>query len=138
MAPMPPKNILQTSAKAQRNPYITGLIWFTGICAVVITSTLGGAAAFDLRYAKQEKMAAVETMVIAQAAQQAAANKQLELKMEYQSDLNRKRNLEDHIFRFNMTPDKQKSQTDRAIVMKYEKEIDEMNRRWRQQGMPLK
>jgi hypothetical protein len=135
---MPDDPTLQTSAKLWDNPYVKGLVWFVGIAITIGTATLGGASAFDSRYAKADKVSEVEAMVVAQAKQSDAATKQLEKKIEYQADQNRKRSLEDTLFKINVTPDKQRTPVDNALKAKYEQEIREMNQRWNAMGMPLK
>ena len=129
---------VQMNARLWDNPYIKGLVWFVGVVIAVGSTTLSAAAWVESRYAKTEEVQAVRTDVVAQAKQVDVSTKQLEVKIEYQADQNRKRTLEDALFKFDLTPEKQKTQTDRALAAKYQQEIREMNARWNQRGMPLK
>lgn len=141
MPGMPRKPIgdpLHSSARLWDNPYIKGLTWFVGIAFLIVSSTISGATWIESRYAKTDEVAAVRGEVLAQAGKIDASNKNLQLQIEYQSDRNRKRNLEDALFKYDMTPEKQRTQTDRALAAKYRQEIIEMNDRWNKLGMPLK
>jgi hypothetical protein len=133
-----PGDGVQISARLWDNPYVKGLVWFAGITFALVSSAISSATWVESRYAKTEEVQAVKNEVLAQASRADQANKKLQLQMEYQSDRNRKRSLEDQLFKFEMTPERQKTQTDRALSTKYKQEIQEMNDRWNKIGMPLK
>jgi|OpeIllAssembly_1097287.scaffolds.fasta_scaffold56284_2 hypothetical protein len=129
---------LQTSARLWDNPYVKGLVWFFGIAVGLVTSAFGAVEAFDRKYAKNDAVEQVKGEVVAQAKKQDDAQKALLLQIEYQADQNRKRTLEDQLFRIDMTPEKAKTQTDRALGAKYKQELNDLNDRWNRAGKPLK
>jgi hypothetical protein len=136
MAPM--ADPLQMSARLWDNPYIKGLTWFVGVMVMVATATYSAAEAVDRKYAKAAEVEQVKAEVVAQATKQEVAQKALITQIEYQADLNRKRALEDQLFRIDMTPEKAKTQTDRALGAKYKQELNDLNDRWNRAGKPLK
>jgi len=143
MAPMPAKkhddDPVQISATMWDNPYVKGLIWAIVGATTVATSAVGGyALAVDKEYAKKTDLADVKAEMVAQVGRQEVANLRLEKKVEFQADQNRKLNLQDQLFKFDMTPEKQKTQTERALAAKYRQEIVEMTERWKSTATPLK
>lgn len=115
----------------QTNPTINALVWLGGIVITVVTVSVGGAFAADERYVKKEEA----IVAVQQAKQEAAETRKL---IEYQSDLNRKRQLEDNIFQYNLKPEKSKTQADRAMVERYKLERQDLIDRWQREGKPLK
>ena len=117
--------------KMQTNPTINALVWLGGIVLTVVGASIGGAFAADERYMKKE-----EALIAIKAANdEAKATRKL---IEYQADVNRKRQLEDNIFQYNLKPDKQKTQADKAMAERYKQERQDLMERWQREGMPLK
>lgn len=117
--------------RIQANPTINALVWLGGILITVITVSIGGAFAADERYMKKE-----EAVKAIEAANKEA--KETRKLIEYQADVNRKRQLEDNIFQYNLKPDKQKTQADKAMAERHKQERQDLMDRWQREGMPLK
>jgi hypothetical protein len=117
--------------RIQANPTVNALVWLGGIVLAVVTASIGGAFAADERYMRKD-----EAMVALKAANEEA--KTTRKLIEYQADVNRKRQLEDNIFQYNLKPDKQKTQADRAMAERYKLERQDLIDRWQREGMPLK
>lgn len=113
------------------NPTINALVWLGSIVFTITAASVGGAFAADARYMKREEAE------LALAAQDKQAKETRKL-IEYQADLNRKRQIEDNIFQYNLKPDKAKTQADRAMAERYKLERQDLIDRWSREGMPLK
>ena len=117
--------------RMKTNPTINALVWLGGIIGAVVVFTVGAAFGADSRYMlKTEGLQAIQV-----AAASAAETRKL---IEYQADSNRKKQLEDNIFMYNLKPEKQKTQGDRAMVERYKLERQDMMDRWQREGRPLK
>lgn len=117
--------------RMQSNPTINALVWLGGILITVVTVSMGGAYAADDRYMKKDE--ALKAIQVQQ--QQAEETRKL---IEYQADVNRKRQLEDNIFMYNLKPERQRSQADRAMAERYKTERQDLIERWQREGKPLK
>jgi len=117
--------------RIQSNPTVNALVWLGGIVIAVVTASIGGAFAADERYMKKEE--ALSAMRVAN--EEAKETRKL---IEYQADVNRKRQLEDNIFQYNLKPDKAKTQADRAMAERYKLERQDLIDRWQREGKPLK
>ena len=117
--------------RMQANPTINALVWLGGIVGTVVVASVGGAFAADARYVKKEEVQAV-------AQQTDKATKELKEQIEYNADVNRKRQLEDNIFKYNLIPEKQRTQADKAMAERYKQERQDLIEQWQRQGKPLR
>lgn len=117
--------------KLMDNPMVKGLVWFVSITSGIAIVSVGAAFGMDERYSKKEDVAAVQV----QADKNAKETRKL---IEYQADLNRKRQIEDNLFQYNLKPDKQKTQADKAMAERYKLERQDLIDRWQREGQPLK
>jgi alcohol dehydrogenase class IV len=117
--------------KLMNNPTIKGLAWFVSITSGIAVVSVGAAFGMDERYSLKTDVVAVQV----QADKNARDTRKL---IEYQADLNRKRQIEDNLFQYNLKQDKQKTQADRAMAERYKQERQDLIERWMREGQPLK
>jgi hypothetical protein len=100
---------------------------FVAFCtALVVAGAMG-----DERYAKAQEL-------VAQASQIKQLESNVQNQIAYSQDMQRKRQAEDYILRYDMTPPQKRSDADTAIANKYRQEVVEINQRWNRPNLQLK
>lgn len=102
--------------EAEEKSFVKRLIWLAGI--ITSLGVIAGAVAFagDTRWARIEDVKAWDTNIAAQ--------------VRYSSDKLRKQVLEDKIYEITTVPESKRTDTQRAVLDRSIRQMDEINQKW--------
>jgi hypothetical protein len=118
------------------------LIWFLGVIAACVVAALGGLVWAEDRYESKANAAAQLAQIKAQNAAEIQVLRgdvrAVKEHVEYAADRNSKRYIEDQLFKLEQIAPNKQTDSDRAQIAKYRRDLRELTQHWAAKGTPLR
>jgi hypothetical protein len=118
------------------------IIWLLGLIAVCVTAALGGLVWAEDRYQNKaeatNQLAQVKSYQAGEISALRGDVKAVREHIEYAADRNSKRYIEDQLFRLEQIAPHKQTDSDRAQIAKYRRDLRELTQHWAAKGTPLR
>jgi hypothetical protein len=118
------------------------LIWFLGIIAACVVAALGGLVWAEDRWQNKADAATQLAQLKAQSAAEITILRGevrgVKEHVDYANDRQSKRYIEDNLFRLEQIKPERQTDSDRAQIAKYRRDLRELTQHWAAKGTPLR